>query len=131
MSTPFRFTGTHAHRLIVRWFGEATSSSCNCGSMIGKMNAWGPVGCREHRDEIADVMMEEGKKRGWKIAIRGLPTRTITGVVSRVASVVTPATFQSRVRKVCYAIIEHACKLAERDAARRKASLPRRAETDK
>jgi hypothetical protein len=31
------------------------------------MNAWGPS-CRDHADEIAAWMVDEAKKRGWKLA---------------------------------------------------------------
>jgi hypothetical protein len=31
------------------------------------MHAWGPAGCREHLEEIADWLLEEARKRGrWR-----------------------------------------------------------------
>ena len=58
--------GTHLHNLIKKYLQEDYSEGCGCESMVRKMNAWGPDGCREHLDEIVDKMTEAAKSRGWK-----------------------------------------------------------------
>jgi hypothetical protein len=56
--------GSELEKLIKRWFRQDATESCPCRSMIVQMNTWGPDGCREHIDEIIDVMMGEAEKRG-------------------------------------------------------------------
>jgi len=60
--------GTILHNLIKKYFGEDVTGDCQCGSHIEWMNAWGPVGCREHLDEIVGWLQEEAIQRGWKSA---------------------------------------------------------------
>lgn len=45
--------GTELHRIFSA-LGIAKSDGCNCDEWIAKMNAWGPDGCEDHRDEILE-----------------------------------------------------------------------------
>ena len=74
--------GDYLHDMILRWTGEGMTLGCDCKAWIAKMNAWGPAGCREHLNEIVAHMLEEAKKRGWKLA--GLPgAATVAGLAVR------------------------------------------------
>ena len=44
--------GTELHDILKAMGFGINTAGCGCQSMINKMNAWGPKGCREHRDEI-------------------------------------------------------------------------------
>jgi hypothetical protein len=57
--------GDYLHDTILYWVGESPTSDCQCNSRIVQMNAWGPAGCREHRDEIVDWLVDEATNRGW------------------------------------------------------------------
>ena len=57
--------GDYLHDAILKWVGETPTRECGCKDRIARMNCWGPVGCREHLDEIIDWMMDEAKQRGW------------------------------------------------------------------
>lgn len=43
--------GTELHKLIAE-LGITPTPTCPCEQMRLRMNAWGPAGCREHREEI-------------------------------------------------------------------------------
>ena len=60
-------TGDHLHALVKKDIGAKMQTGCNCPGWITKMNAWGPAGCREHRKEIIDHMIEEAERRKWQI----------------------------------------------------------------
>jgi len=45
------------------------------------MNAWGSAGCREHLDEIVDHLLEEAKKRSWRLRV-GIPLSATAGIVN-------------------------------------------------
>ena len=57
--------GDYLHDAIIKWVGEGPTRQCGCQDRINQMNAWGPAGCREHINEIADWLIEEANKRGW------------------------------------------------------------------
>lgn len=62
--------GTILHRKIKERLGEDYEAGCGCEDMVIQMNAWGPVGCREHINEIIAKMLTEAKKRGkWKLLV--------------------------------------------------------------
>ncbi len=60
--------GTELHELLNRIAGETPTVTCGCKDRIAKMDRWGPSGCREHLDEIADWLLKEAEERGWKSA---------------------------------------------------------------
>jgi hypothetical protein len=39
-------------RKLFAEFGFSPKKNCGCNDWIRKMDAWGPAGCREHREEI-------------------------------------------------------------------------------
>ena len=57
--------GDFLHDTIQFWLRETPTEGCNCWERIHQMNAWGPLGCREHLDEIVGWMMEKVTHRGW------------------------------------------------------------------
>jgi hypothetical protein len=60
--------GDFLHEAILYWTKEAPTSGCDCASRLAQMNAWTFAENREHADEIAAWMIDEAKKRGWKLA---------------------------------------------------------------
>jgi hypothetical protein len=60
--------GDFLHDAILKWIGEGPTRECGCTDRINQMNGWGSAGCSEHLEEIVGWMMEEAKKRGWKMA---------------------------------------------------------------
>lgn len=84
--------GDHLHRSILDRFGIAPEHGCECDDWIRKMNAWGVSGCREHRTQIVDWMIEQAKNRHWKRDNQPL----IVNVATRVAAACVPGS-------VCYA----------------------------
>lgn len=62
-----RYTcGDCLHKLLAAKGYEPTAE-CPCNSMIAKMNANGPIWCRQHEDEIVAAMVEEAKRRKIKV----------------------------------------------------------------
>lgn len=78
-------TGDYLHAILKKWFHADYSWGCGCESMVRQMNEWGPAGCREHIDEIADKMVAEAVKRGWRLARLRMPTRTVAKMLIRLA----------------------------------------------
>lgn len=48
--------GDILHRKIVA-LGYGEYEGCRCRSIVGKMNCWGPDGCRKHLDEIVQEVL--------------------------------------------------------------------------
>lgn len=75
--------GDHLHDIIVEWFGAQPDRDCGCNDMIQKMNVWGPDGCREHRQEIIDKLMEQKTRLSvWlraAISVAGAIARAVCG----------------------------------------------------
>jgi hypothetical protein len=59
--------GDWTHWLIRRVTFETYTSNCRCRSMVYKMNAWGWHSVFHFR-EITAGMVEEARKRGWRLA---------------------------------------------------------------
>lgn len=90
-------TGDHLHAILKKWFHADYTWSCGCESMVHQMNAWGPQRCREHINEIADKMVSEAQRRGWRLARLRMPTRTVAKglvllAIRRAERATTPAT---------------------------------------
>lgn len=56
--------GTELHKLLAE-LGITPDSSCPCEAMRQKMNAWGPAGCREHREEILAHLRTAYSQTDW------------------------------------------------------------------
>jgi hypothetical protein len=54
--------GSSLKRLLSR-IGIVATGSCGCNSMAAQMDRGGPAWCREHIEEIVDVMQAEAEKR--------------------------------------------------------------------
>ncbi len=50
--------GSTLHNILRQRHG-IVPKKCDCREWIEKMNAWGPAGCREHMDEIADHLFSQ------------------------------------------------------------------------
>lgn len=71
-ASPRNGPGDFLHAMIVWWTREDATLTCNCEEHIRQMNEWGPVGCREHLDEITGWLLAEAVTRGWRLAkLRG------------------------------------------------------------
>jgi hypothetical protein len=57
--------GDYLHDFINRWIGKRPNVGCQCKSRIQQMNIWGPVGCKEHLEEIVTWLIEEADKQKW------------------------------------------------------------------
>ncbi len=44
---------------------RTADAGMRCTDRINQMNAWGPLGCREHLDEIVGWLTEGATHRGW------------------------------------------------------------------
>lgn len=64
--------GDRVHKLIAWAFGQSAVEGCGCGTWIDQMNDWGPVGCREHLDEIVDHLVDVATKRNWVLNTAGV-----------------------------------------------------------
>jgi hypothetical protein len=51
--------------------------------MINQCNDWGPQGCRDHIDEIADHLMKQADERGWWKLLRKMTWQMIFGTKER------------------------------------------------
>ena len=100
--------GDHLHTLIAKYFGERATLSCGCGAKIDEMNQLGPAGVRERIDEYAAWIGEQADKQGWwdqqPDGRRLRWWKFLSGLPGR-----------SQAIKM---LIRHACRLAERDAAK-------------
>lgn len=61
---PPKGPGTELKKILAS-LGIHDSVGCGCENMLRKMNAWGPAGCRTHRQEIIDHLREKARERGW------------------------------------------------------------------
>jgi len=67
---------------LLKEYGIRPRKSCGCGSWIARMNAWGPAGCAEHREEILAHLKAaydmtpfwERTKAAALAILKGLPT---------------------------------------------------------
>jgi hypothetical protein len=65
ITEPIKGPGDFLHDAILKQVGEGPTRECGCTDRIVKMNAWGPVGCREHLDEIVGWLVEQAKTHKW------------------------------------------------------------------
>lgn len=56
--------GSHLWRLLES-IGITHDPNCDCLGFAEKMNAWGGVGCRQHRAEIIERLRTQQKRYGW------------------------------------------------------------------
>lgn len=68
-ATPENGPGTELHKLIAE-LGLTPTASCCCEAMQQKMNAWGPGGCREHREEILAHLRTAYSKTDWPTKLK-------------------------------------------------------------
>ncbi|MCR4414632.1 MAG: phosphoribosyltransferase domain-containing protein, partial [Thermoguttaceae bacterium] len=59
---PLGGPGTELHRLLDQW-GIHGGDGCGCEAYARLMDAWGPEGCRQRRQEILDRLEEQAAKR--------------------------------------------------------------------
>ena len=53
--------GAQLHAILIS-IGLIESTGCHCDERAAEMNAWGPDGCREHREEIIGWLKESAGK---------------------------------------------------------------------
>lgn len=68
-SPPQHGHGTELHQLIAA-LGVQPDESCQCEQMRLRMNAWGPAGCRDHREEILAHLRAAYKKTDWPTVLK-------------------------------------------------------------
>ena len=97
---------------IGKHFG-AKSLDCSrgCREWIAMMNEWGPAGCREHREEIIDRMIEQAKKRDWKRENKSLVVNCVTRLCAKTSW------GEAYARKMCGELVDEAISMAESAAA--------------
>ncbi|MGD9126798.1 MAG: hypothetical protein PVH19_05405 [Planctomycetia bacterium] len=73
-----RGPGDYLHAAILRLTGEDYQPGCGCDDMVHRMNAWGPAGCRDHINDIAQKILTEAaaRKKRWKL-LTSLPGATL------------------------------------------------------
>jgi len=117
--------GHQLQRIIARLLGQEAVLGCGCGSMIARMNAWGPAGCREHLDELTDRLVEVATVRQWNLELEpGVNPVAVGQPVpqtrrTRLARLVARATAalpggEGLVRSQCRAMVTLAIRRAER-----------------
>lgn len=63
---PLDGPGTRLKKILAS-MGIHDTAGCGCENMLRKMNAWGPDGCRTHRQEIVDHLRAKAAERGWML----------------------------------------------------------------
>jgi ADP-heptose:LPS heptosyltransferase len=74
--------GTELHKLLAS-LGVHEQENCQCLTRALQMNAWGPAGCREHRDEILAWMREGQDRFGWRDKLTAATRAVTTGLAFR------------------------------------------------
>ncbi len=74
--------GSQLWRLLEQ-LGIEHRADCQCLSRAEQMNAWGPEGCREHRDEIIGWMREGQDRFGWRDKLTAATRAVTTGLAFR------------------------------------------------
>lgn len=105
--TPGPHPGSHLARLIAM-LSMVSTGGCKCGQMIRQMNAWGIVGCRLHRAEIAAHLERAYRELTWAEWARGVARATATGLALRINPL-----------DKCGSLVDEAIRLAELAAADR------------
>jgi hypothetical protein len=55
--------GDQLHFIIRKLLRQDITATCDCRKWIDRMNAWGPVGCRQRIDRIVRKLLVEARKR--------------------------------------------------------------------
>jgi len=116
----FHGVGWHLHRLIREETGEDIIPGCGCEAWMRKLDQWGPDGCREHRDEIAEKMVAEAAKRGWNFEAAPDARVRWAGKLASLAANHIPGgewVNASVARLWCLGMIEEACCRAEAESS--------------
>lgn len=120
--------GAHLHKLIKTYLGQKIIAGCGCGSMIEKMNTWGPDGCRKRIEEIIDYLEKIAIEKNWSLqpedgvdaadidigadVPQSIRTRCLRVLACMASTVEVGEEF---VRGMCRLMVERAITLAERD----------------
>lgn len=75
--------GSQLWRLLSS-LGIEHREDCECLTWAERMNAWGPEGCREARQEIATHMRDSAKSYGWGAKLGAAAMAVATGLAWRV-----------------------------------------------
>lgn len=68
--------------------GVPSMPGCDCEEWVAKMNSWGPDGCREHRQELIDMLSEKAFRLSAKKIVSSFVRAIFNGVRPTVASLV-------------------------------------------
>ncbi len=74
--------GSQLWRLLES-LGVQHSADCQCLTRAEQMNAWGPAGCREHRDDIIAWMRQGQDRFGWRDKLTAATRAVTTGLAFR------------------------------------------------
>jgi len=61
--------------------GLSPHTACQCREMLGRMNNWAPIGCREHRAEIVEHLRTAYKALSWPEWLAALTKAAASGLV--------------------------------------------------
>lgn len=87
---------------LLELLGAKKTAGCGCDEMIGRMNAWGPSGCREHRAEIVEHLGTAYSD----LSMGELATATAGAITSGLALRLNPL-------DVCGSLVDEAIRRAE------------------
>lgn len=94
--------------LLLKSYGVEATTSCPCKAYARRMNAWGVVGCREHRQEIVDWLKTHREQSSWRTQLRAV----LTGVFKAVTGGFVPDP-----RDVAGSLVDEAIRRAEAKAS--------------
>jgi len=80
-ATRSHLVGDNLHNILIGRYQIGVGWRCRCKEWIGRMNEWGPEGCRTNLAKIVDALLSEAKRRNW--ALEGRP---LLSAVARLGS---------------------------------------------